>query len=125
MNIIKREFDETFMSAGDALVKSEFPGFGSSNRTPSTSRVERTPAKSPIPKKEVRKGLSRACVLVVREDARNFKVFVKGSGALLGTVRRCSGGKGKTYSYKLVREGRSHAGFGSQKAAIERMLEKS
>jgi hypothetical protein len=125
MNIIKHSFDETFMSAGDALVQSEFPGFGSSNRTASTSRVERTPAKAVTPKKQTRKGLSRACVLVVREDARNFKVFVKGSGALLGTVRRCSGSKGKAYSYKLVREDRSHAGFGSQKAAIERMLEKS
>lgn len=117
-------FDETFMSAGDALEGASVPGFGASNRVPSTSRVERTPAKAPRNQKKTRKGLARSCVSVVRMDDRTYNVYVKGSGALLGTVRRCSGSKGKAYSYKLAQEARSHAGFGSQKAAVDRMLEK-
>ena len=118
-------FDETFMSAGDALVKSAMPGFGASNRVPATSRVGRKPANSARPTKATRKGLARSCVLVVRKDDRNYDVYVKGSGALLGTVRRCSGKNGKAYSYKLVTEARSHAGFSSQRAAVDRMLSKS
>lgn len=117
-------FDETFMSAGDPLKRSTYPGFGAENRTPGFKGVEKTPAKALTPTKKTRKGLARSCVLVVREDDRNYKVFVKGSGALLGTVRRASGRKGKAYSYKLVSEARSHSGFGSQAAAVTRMLEK-
>lgn len=117
-------FDETFMSAGDPLVKSVLPGFGSGNRTPSTSRVDRRRAKSVTGGRPTRKGLARSCVLVVRKSEREYEVYVKGSGALLGTVRGAKGAKGKAYSYKLVSEARSHAGFPSQKAAVARMLEK-
>jgi len=119
-------FDESFMSTGTELKGSGITGFGASNRTPDTSRVERKAAKSQRPTKAVRKGLARSCVLVVRKptDPRTYEVFVKGSGALLGTVRTARGSRGRSYSYELVSEARSHAGFASQKAAVARMLEK-
>lgn len=114
------EFDEAFMST---QTDSGIVGFGSSNRTPSTSRVQATPAKSPR-QAQTLKGLARSCVLVVKRDARTYEVYVKGSGSLLGTVRSASGKQGKAYSYKLVSEARSHSGFPSQSAAVKRMLEK-
>lgn len=118
------EFNEAYMSTDVMLKGSGVVGFGASNRTPSTSRVQATPAKSPKVPSKAPKGLSRACVLVVKEDPRTYKVFVKGSGALLGTVRSACGRKGKAYSYKLTTEARSHSGFPSQAAAVRRMLEK-
>lgn len=119
------QFDESFMSPGDPLKGSVFPGFGSSNRVPSTSRVERTAAKAVTPQRKVQKGLARSCVSVVREDRRTYKVFVKGSGALLGTVKLVGHGKSTAYTYKKAGDQRTHAGFPSQKAAVARMLEKS
>ena len=117
-------FDETYMSAGDPLKRSQYPGFGAVNRVPGWKGEERSRVKAHEPTKKVKKGLARSCVSVVRKDARTFEVYVKGSGAFLGTVRSCAGRKGKTYSYKLLTEERSYAGFPSQSKAIDRMLEK-
>ena len=117
-------FDETFMSAGDPLVGSREVGFGSGNRTPSTSRVERRAAKSVTSDKPMPKGLHRSTVSIVPKDARTWVVVVKGSRQVLGTIRGSKGAKGKAYSYKLLREERSHNGFGSRAAALSRMLEK-
>src|SRR4029453_2483266 len=119
-------FDESYMSTGAELKGSGIVGFGASNRTPATSRVERKAASSPRLTKSTRKGMARSCVLVARKDndPRTYEVFVKGSGVLLGTVRTAKGARGRNYSYKLVSEARSHAGFTSQKAAVLRMLEK-
>lgn len=105
-------FDETYMGA-----------FTKAARVPGTSRVERVRAKSPRVQR-AKGGLPRSCVLVVRNDPMNYDVFVKGSGALLGTVRAFKGAKGKTYSYKLVSEPQGHPGFPTQKAAVDRMLSK-
>lgn len=117
-------FDETFMSAGDPVVGSREPGFGAANRTPSTSRVERRAAKSVVGKTPTKKGLHRSTVSIVPKDARTWVVLVKGSREVLGTIRGAKGAKGKAYSYKLLREERSHNGFGSRAAALARMLEK-
>lgn len=118
------EFNEAFMSTDKMLKGSSVVGFGASNRTPETSRVHKRAARSPRGTQSPVKGLSRACVSVVRKDSRTYEVFVKGSGALLGTLRGAKSGKGSSYSFKLVSEQRSHSGFPTQKAAIARMLEK-
>ncbi|AZF95872.1 hypothetical protein SEA_OLICIOUS_85 [Streptomyces phage Olicious] len=117
-------FDETFMSAGDPLVTTKLPGFGAVNRTASTSRVGRKAAKSTPLTKPVRKGLARSAVSVKSIGERTFEVRVKGSLHILGYVRKSNGSGGKAYSYKLIGEKRSHSGFASQKAAVDRMLEK-
>lgn len=103
-------FDESYMGA-----------FTKAASIPGTSRVQKVRAKSPRSQK-AKGGLPRSCVLVVRDDPMNYRVFVKGSGALLGTVRAFKGAKGKTYSYKLVSEPQGHPGFPTQKAAVDRML---
>jgi hypothetical protein len=91
--------------------------------SPGTSRVDRTRAKSPGNLRSVRKGLSRGAVAVVRIDPRNFEVRVKGSVQIVGWIRKVSG-KGNGYSYRILGETKSHCGFPSQKAAVERMLTK-
>lgn len=117
-------FDETFMSAGDPLVRSRVPGFGSANRTAQTSRVHKSRAKSAKPAKAAKKGLARSCVSVKSIGERTFEVRVKGTLHILGFIRMSKGRAGKAYSYKLVSEQRSHNGFSSMNAAVSRMLEK-
>jgi hypothetical protein len=75
--------------------------------------------------KPVRKGLARAAVVVVRIDPRKFEVRVKGTRELVGIVKRVNSGKGYAYAYQLMTEVKQHKGFGSQKAAVERMLSKA
>lgn len=107
-------FDESYMTAA----------FTKSAMVPGTSRVERFAAKSP--RTQVRKtGLPRSCVVVTRKwnDATTYEVFVKGSGALLGTVQTHKGPKAKAYSFQLARDGQSQSGFATQRAAVKRMLE--
>lgn len=114
-------FDETYMSAGDPLKGSTFPGFGAVNRTPAFRGVERTPVKAYEPLRPVRKGLARSCVLVARKDERLYEVFVKGSGALLGTVKRVGVGKSRSYTFKAV-GGQCKTGFTSQAGAVKGLL---
>lgn len=116
-------FDETFMSAGAPLERSSFPGFGDGNRIPSTSRVERKSAKAATRTGMVKKGLARSCV-VVSWSGRTATVRLKGSEAIVGVLRNARGGRGNSFSYKLVSEDRSHSGFPTEKAAVLRMLEK-
>lgn len=117
-------FDETFMSAGDPLVTTKLPGFGAANRSASTSRVGRKAARSAKVTKPVVKGLARSTVSVKSIGERTFEVRVKGSLHILGFIRKSNNSSGKAYSYKLIGERRSHNGFPTQKAAIDRMLEK-
>lgn len=117
-------FNEAWMGAGEPLKGSLVPGFGAGNRTPETSRVHKHRALSPRPLKAVRKGLARSAVAVVRIDPRKFEVRVKGTRELIGVVKKVQGAGGKGYSYQLRNEPKAHKGFGSQKAAVERMLEK-
>lgn len=112
------------MGAGDPMVTSKIPGFGVGNRTASTSRVERKAAKGSVPAKPVVKGLARSCVSVKSIGERMFEVRVKGTLHILGHIRMSKGAKGKAYSYKLIGEAKAHNGFSSQKAAVDRMLEK-
>lgn len=118
-------FDETYMSAGDPLKGSRYPGFGASNRTPGFRGVERTPAKAVVPVRKSRKGLARSCVAVVRKDNRTQEVYVKGSGVLLGTIRRSGDGKSKTYLFKRVGDERVSAHYPSVRIALDKMLEMS
>lgn len=132
------EFNEAFMGAGEPLKGSRFPGFGAENRVASTSRVHKSRAKGKVvhtakclesrPKpcecRAGRKGLSRSAVVVTRVDPRKYEVRVKGTRALIGIVRRVNSGKGYAYAYQLMSEVKQHKGFGSQKAAVERMLSK-
>jgi hypothetical protein len=120
----KIEFNEAFMGAGEPLKGSRIPGFGAGNRTPQTSRVHRSRAMGKVPAKSVRKGLARSCVSVRWLNDRMAEVRVKGTLHILGHIRVSKGASGKAYSYKLVSEQRSHNGFASQKAAVDRMLEK-
>ena len=120
-------FDETFMGAGDPLVTTRIPGFGSANRTAQTSRVHVSRAKSVKTGKPVTKGLARSAVAVVRLDPRKFEVRVKGSRALLGFVTKVKGAGGKAYAYQCLLPGvdaKVHKGFATQKEAVARMLEK-
>ena len=119
------EFNEAFMGAGEPLKGSRIPGFGAGNRTPETSRVHKNRARSSRAIKDVRKGLARAAVVVVRIDARKFEVRVKGTRELVGIVRAVQGSKGKAYSYQSMRDVKPHKGFATQKAAVARMLEKA
>lgn len=112
------------MGAGEPLKASEYPGFGAGNRTPETSRVHRHRANSPRNIKAVTKGLARSAVAVLRIDPRKYEVRVKGTRELVGVVKRVQGAGGKGYSYQLASEAKAHKGFGSQKAAVERMLSK-
>lgn len=117
-------FDEAYMGAGEPLKGSLIPGFGAGNRTPQTSRVHKKSAKSAVPAKPVKKGMARSCVSVKSIGDRTFEVRVKGSLHILGFIRMSQGAKGKAYSYKIIGEEKSHNGFPSQKAAVDRMLEK-
>lgn len=118
------EFKAEFMGAGEPLKRSSIPGFGSANRTPETSRKHVSRAKGARPVEASPKGLNRACVVVERVDPRTWNIRVKGTRALLGTVRSVKGKGGKVYSFKRLGEVRAHVGFSSQKAALARMLEK-
>ena len=118
------EFKAEFMSAGEPLVPSLIPGFGASNRTPETARKHANRAKGARPAEASPKGLSRACVVVERTSPRTWNVRVKGTRALLGTIRSAKGSKGSSYTFKRLGEQRSHAGFPTQKAAVQRLLEK-
>lgn len=118
-----RAFDETWMSAGDPLVVSDVPGFGSGNRTPETSRVHKRRAKG-VREGQVRKGLARSAVAVVRKTPRTFEVRVKGSRVFLGEVRKVVDPKGRK-AYVSVMPGREPMlGFTSQGSAVEAMLAK-
>jgi hypothetical protein len=126
------EFNDAFMGSGDPLKGSTIPGFGAGNRTASTPRVGRNRAKAaplkPVkkakaPLKPVKKGLARCAVSVKSIGDRTFEVRVKGTLHILGHIRSSQGAKGKAYSYRIIGEA-SHNGFASQKAAVDRMLEK-
>lgn len=120
-------FDETFMSAGDPMVTTRIPGFGSGNRTPQTSRVHVSRAKGVKTGKPVTKGLARSAVAVVRVNPRKFEIRVKGSRALLGFVTKVKGAGGKAYAYQCLlpnTDAKVHKGFATQKEAVARMLEK-
>jgi len=111
------------MGAGEPLKGSRIPGFGAGNRTPQTSRVHVSKAKSHTPVKAVKKGLARSAVAVIRLSPREYEVRVKGSRVLVGMVRKVQGAGGTAYSYQIPGD-KAHKGFASQKAAVERMLEK-
>jgi len=131
------EFNEAFMGAGDPLKGSRIPGFGAGNRVPETSRVHKNRAKGAVVHTQKcqqsgrkacecragRKGLSRSAVVVVRLDPRTYEVRVKGTRALVGMIRAVKGAGGKAYSYQIPGD-KAHKGFGSQRAAVLRMLEK-
>lgn len=119
------EYNDAFMGDGKELRSSGIIGFGASNRTPETSRVHKKSAKSARPAKPVTKGLARATVVLEPSSSRSWNVRVKGTRALVGTVRRAQGAGGKSYSYKLLGEVRSHSGFATRKEAVERLLEKA
>lgn len=116
-------YNDAYMGHGDPLKGSVVPGFGAGNRTASTSRVERKRSKAKAPVKPVKKGLARSCVSVKYIGNRTFEVRVKGTLHILGHIRSSQGAKGKAYSYRIIGE-QSHNGFASQKAAVDRMLEK-
>lgn len=109
------------MGSGDPLKGSAIPGFGAGNRIPETSRVHTRRARGG--RSEVRKGLARSAVAVIRLDPRTYEVRVKGSRALVGMIRKVKGAGGVAYSYQIPGD-KAHAGFGSQSAAVARMLEK-
>jgi len=117
------EYNDAFMGSGDPLKGSMIPGFGAGNRTASTPRVGRNRAKAKAPLKPVKKGLARCAVSVRSIGDRTFEVRVKGTLHILGHIRSSQGAKGKAYSYRIIGEA-SHNGFASQKAAVDRMLEK-
>lgn len=124
------EFNEAFMGSGEPLKGSRIPGFGAGNRTPETSRVHKRRAaggRSTVTMKgnakRPSKGLARAAVVVIREDARKYTVVVKGTRELVGVIRKIQGAKGAAYSFQRKNDVKPHKGFATQKAAVARMLE--
>jgi len=91
--------------------------------SPGTERTERTKAKSPRLTKEVKKGLARSAVTVVKVDKFNAEVWLKGRGKLVGTIRRSKLG-GISYGYRLIGDNKISSGFPTQAQCIERMLTK-
>jgi hypothetical protein len=101
------EFNDAWMGA-----------FGSQNRTPGTSRVE---------KKYVSKRLAtprtapnRKIVRVEKYRGHTYTVHLKASGVLIGWLEK----DGKGWSYRLRGEGKVGGQFPTQKACVERMLTK-
>lgn len=91
--------------------------------SPGTSRVHRRAACSPRPNKPVQKGVARGTVKIVRIDKDNFEVRIRSNNQLVGFIRK-SIKKGVGYGYRILGDHKSHNGFPTQKAAVERMLSK-
>lgn len=92
-------------------------------RTPGSSRVERRRGRSTTPSRPVKKGLARSAVNVVRIKRDEYEVRLKVGGVYLGKIRKTTTG-GKAYAYQLANDRKSHDGFATQKAAVERLLTK-
>lgn len=91
--------------------------------SPGSSREDVTPGVAAWRTIPLNKTLPRSAVVLSRVDPQTCEVRVASTNELVGTVRRFDKKKGG-YSYKLLSETRGHAGFATQKAAVERMLKK-
>lgn len=111
-------FDERYMATDRMLKGSGMPGFGASNRTPSTSRVERNFRAQKLTK-PVKKGLPRTAVVVKRISPRCWEVADRSSGKVFAHINNRNG----SYGWKKVfGDGKPHAGYATLKAATEALL---
>lgn len=94
------------------------------HNTPGTSRVGRKAASSPRLSAPVKRGLARSAVVLERVDSKSWNVRVKGTRALVGTVRAHVGPKRRTYGF-MSADGRfNRTGYGLQGAAVSALLER-
>jgi len=99
-------------------------GINLTARKPDTSRVQRNSAKSTKEQKPVRKGLARSAVAKIRINKCEYHIVVKGTREYVGKILKQGGGRTSGYGYHLKGDVKTHNGFASQEAAIERMLTK-